>query len=78
MYINQVELLHDLNKQCGYEKSIDFFKKSKGLHSYFEKKGGKLDAAILNANRSLEEKLLDGREYTYSELGRMLNELKTK
>ena len=78
MYINQVELLHDLNKQCGYEKSIDFFKKSKGLHSYFEKKGGKLDAAILNANRSLEEKLLDGREYTYSELGRMLDELKAK
>ena len=78
MYINQVELLHDLNKQCGYEKSIDFFKKSKGLHSYFEKKGGKLDAAILNANRSLEEKLLDGREYTYSELGLMLDELKTK
>ena len=78
MYINQVELLHDLNKQCGYDKSIDFFKKSKGLHSYFEKKGGKLDAAILNANRSLEEKLLDGREYTYSELGLMLDELKTK
>lgn len=78
MYINQVELLRDLNKQCGYEKSIDFFKKSKGLHSYFEKKGGKLDAAILNANRSLEEKLLDGREYTYSELGRMLDELKAK
>lgn len=47
-YNDQQELLLELNKQCGYEKTIDFFKKSKGLHTYFEKKGGNLDTAIRN------------------------------
>ena len=75
-YNDQSELLIDLNKQCGYEKTIDFFRKSKGLHAYFEKKGGKLDTAICNAKHSMEEKLADGRKYTYSELGRMIDELK--
>lgn len=75
-YNDQSELQIDLNKQCGYEKTIDFFRKSKGLHAYFEKKGGKLDMAIRNAKHSMEEKLADGRKCTYSELGRMINELK--
>jgi len=75
-YNDQPELLIDLNKQCGYEKTIDFFRKSKGLHAYFEKRGGKLDTAIRNAKHSMEEKLADGRNYTYSELGRMIDELK--
>lgn len=75
-YNDQQELLLDLNKQCGYEKTIDFFKKSKGLHTYFEKKGGNLDTAIRNAKYSIDEKKADGRNYTYSELGRMINELK--
>lgn len=75
-YNDQSELLAELKKQCGYEKTIDFFRRSNGLHSYFEKKGGKLDAAIRNANHSMEEKLADGRNYTYSELGRMIDELK--
>ena len=73
-YNNQSELLLDLNKQCGYEKTIDFFRKSLGLHAYFEKQGGRFDAAISNAKHSMEEKLADGREYTYSELGRMIDE----
>ena len=76
VYNDQPELLIDLNKQCGYEKTIDFFRKSKGLHAYFEKRGGKLDTAIRNAKHSMEEKLADGRNYTYSELGRMVDELK--
>lgn len=76
MYNDQSELLLDLNKQCGYEKTIDFFKKSKGLHSYFEKRGGKLDTAISNAKHSMDKKLADNRNYTYSELGRMIEELK--
>ena len=76
MYNDQSELLLDLNKQCGYEKTIDFFKKSRGLHSYFEKRGGKLDKAISNAKHSMDEKLADNRNYTYSELGRMIEELK--
>lgn len=54
MYNDQSELLLDLNKQCGYEKTIDFFKKSKGLHSYSEKRGGKLDTAISNAKHSMD------------------------
>ena len=60
----------------GCEKTIDFFKKSKGLHSYFEKRGGKLDTAISNAKHSMDTKLADNRNYTYSELGRMIEELK--
>ena len=75
-YNNQQELLLALNKQCGYEKTLDFFKKSKGLHAYLEKKGGKLDSAIHNAKHSMDEKLADNRNYTYSELGRMIEELK--
>lgn len=76
MYNDQSELLLDLNKQCGYEKTIEFFKKSKGLHSYFEKRGGKLDTAVSNAKHSMDEKLADNRNYTYSELGLMIEELK--
>ena len=76
MYNDQSELLLDLSKQCGYEKTIDFFKKSRGLHSYFEKRGGKLDTAVCNAKHFMDEKLADNREYTYSELGRMIEELK--
>lgn len=76
MYNDQSELLLDLNKQCGYEKTIDFFKKSKGLHSYFEKRGGKFATAISNAKHSMDAKLADNRNYTYSELGRMIEELK--
>lgn len=75
MYNSQSELLHDLNKQCGYEKTIEFFKKSKGLHAYFEKMGGSIEAAIGNAEHSMDEKLSDGRNYTYSELGRMIKAL---
>lgn len=75
-YNDQQELLLELNKQCGYEKTIDFFKKSKGLHTYFEKKGGNLDTAIRNAQHSMDEKKADGRNYTYSELGHMIEELK--
>lgn len=76
MYNDQSGLLLDLNKQCGYEKTIDFFKKSKGLHSYFEKRGGKLGMAVSNAKHSMDEKLADNRNYSYSELGRMIEELK--
>ena len=63
MYNDQSALLLDLKKQCGYEKTIDFFRKSKGLHSYFEKKGGEFDKAIRHAKHSMEEKLADGRNW---------------
>ena len=75
-YEDQESLLKDLNKSVEYRKAIDFFIKSKGLHSYFERNGGSLNAAIGNANRSMEDKQANGREYTYSELGRLIKELK--
>jgi hypothetical protein len=74
-YEDQESLLKDLNKSVEYRKAIDFFIKSKGLHSYFERNGGSLIAAMGNANRSMEDKLVNGREYTYSELGRLIKKI---
>lgn len=53
-----------------------FFIKCKGLHSYFERNGGSLASAVANAEHSIEEKLASGRDYTYSELGGLMEELK--
>ena len=72
-YENQESLLKDLNQSVEYRKTIDFFMKSKGLHSYFERNGGSLETATANANRSIDEKEAKDREYTYSELGRLMN-----
>jgi hypothetical protein len=68
-------LLKDLNQSVEYKKAIDFFIKTKGLHGYFERNGGSLDKAIANANRSMDEKQKEGRDYTYSELGRLMKRL---
>ena len=76
-YDKQEDLLEDLNGYCEYKKSEDFFKKCKGLHSYFEKHGGKLTQAIINSNRSMKEKKLDNRNYTYSELGKMFEQFES-
>ena len=72
---DQESLLKDLNKSVEYRKAIDFFIKSKGLHSYFERNGGSLNTATANANRSIEDKLANDREYTYSEIGRLMEKL---
>ena len=74
-YEDQESLLKDLNKNMEYRKAIDFFIKSKGLHSYFERNGGSLNVATVNANRSMEDKLANGREYTYSEIGSLIEKL---
>ena len=74
-YEDQESLLKDLNRSVAYQKTTDFFIKSKGLHSYFERNGGSLDSATTNANRSMEDKLASGRKYTYSELGRLIKKL---
>lgn len=74
-YEDQESLLKDLNKNVEYRKAIDFFIKSKGLHSYFERNGGSLNVATVNANRSMEDKLVNGREYTYSEIGSLIEKL---
>ena len=74
-YTDQEALIKDLNRDVAYQKTTDFFIKSKGLHNYFERNGGKLTTAVANAERSMTEKQ-DGREYTYSELGRLMEKLK--
>ena len=74
-YEDQDLLLKDLNKSAAYQKTTDFLIKSKGLHNYFERNGGSLKKAVANANRSMDEKLKDDREYTYSELGRLIEQL---
>ena len=74
-YEEQESLLKDLNRSVAYQKTTDFFIKSKGLHSYFERNGGSLHTAIRNADRSINEKLAGDREYTYSEIGRLIRKI---
>ena len=75
-YDGQDALLKDLNQYVEYRKTIEFFIKAKGLHSYFERNGGSLEKAMANANRSMDEKQKSDRDYTYSELGRLMKKLK--
>ena len=75
-YDEQEPLLKDLNQCVEYRKTIEFFIKSKGLHSYFERNGGSLASATVNADHSIEEKQTSGRVYTFSELGRLMKILK--
>ena len=75
-YDDQEPLLKDLNQYVEYRKTIEFFIKTKGLHGYFERNGGSLEKAVDNANRSMDEKNNDGRDYTFSELGRLMEKLK--
>ena len=51
--------------------------KSKGLHSFFERNGGSLVTATVNANHSMDEKQSSNRDYTYSELGQLMNILQS-
>ena len=71
-YDNQESLLKDLTQWVEYTKTTDFFIKCKGLHGYFERNGGSLNIAVANANRSMNEKQMNERQYTYSELGRLI------
>ena len=74
-YENQDLLIKDLNKYVKYEKAEKFFRKYKGLHSYFERYGGSLKKAIANAEKSMKEKETNDRDYTYSELGQLMKAL---
>lgn len=69
---NDVETL--LNKICGYDKMLKFFR-GHPLHQFFEKQGGNFVNAIANANRSLFDVRNGNRDYTYSEIGSMFNDL---
>lgn len=59
-----------LNKICGYDKSLKFFR-THPLHQYFEKMGGSFEDAIRNSIKSVEGIRNGSRDYTYSELGEM-------
>ena len=63
-----------LNKICGYDKTLKFFR-GHPLHQFFEKQGGNFVNAIANANRSLVDVRNGNRDYTYSEIGSMFNDL---
>ena len=76
-YDTQEPLLKDLNQCVEYRKNISFFTKTKGLHSYFERNGGSLEKAIANDSRSMDEVQKEGRDYTFSELGRLMKTLAT-
>lgn len=71
-YEDQGALLKDLEEYVKYRKTTEFFVKSKGLHGYFERNGGRLAEAVKNADRSVKEKERSNRDYTYSELGRLI------
>lgn len=76
-YIDSEELVKELNKICGYEKTEDFFsRKTKGLHNFLLAKGGTLENAINNAGKSLQSKEKDGRDYTYSEMAEFFARVK--
>ena len=74
-YTAQEQLLKDLGRHCEYRKTDRFFVRSGGLHSYVERNGGSLTDAIGRAEQSVQERRAEGRDYTYSELGRMMKEL---
>lgn len=67
-----VEVL--LNKICGYDKTLKFFR-GHPLHQFFEKQGGNFADAIANSNKSLTDVRNGNRDYTYSEIGSMFNDL---
>ena len=75
-YADQESLIKDLNRDITYQKTIDFFIKSKGLHNYFERNGGNINTATANANRSMEKIETGDRPYTYSEIGKLIEVLK--
>ena len=75
-YDTQEALLKDLNRCVAYHNTIEFFVTCRGLPRYFERNGGSLDAAITNADRSMLEKQSTGRDYSYSELGRLMRLLR--
>lgn len=75
-YNEQETLLKDLNQCVEYRKTIEFFIKTKGLHGYFERNGGSLKKAVVNAHRSMDEKQMNNRDYTYSELGILMEKIR--
>ena len=76
-YICSDDLVKELNKECGYLKEQKFFARHP-LHQYFIKKGGSLDNAIANSEKSCKSIETTERDCTYSQLGNMIELLKKK
>lgn len=76
-YMCSDDVVKDLNKECGYIKEQKFFARHP-LHQYFIKKGGSLDNAIANSERSCKSIETTERDCTYSQLGNMIELLKKK
>lgn len=75
-FLNQDELLKTLNKHVAYQKTASFFSTCKGgLHTYLGNHNGSIDTAISNATKSMKDKEVDCRTYTYSELGNLMRRL---
>ena len=66
------DVVRDLHKECGYLKELKFFAKHP-LHSHFIKHGGTLENAIVNSEKSCKSRSDSYRDYTYSQIGKMLN-----
>ncbi len=69
------DLEKELHRYCEYEKRAYFFVRHP-LHDYFKSKGGSLDDAIKNANGSVVARDQGERDYSYSELGKMMEDIK--
>lgn len=77
-YLSQSKLIADLQKYCEYEKKDKFFRscnKKGGLHNYFLKKGGNYEKAQNYSKKSMEAVANNNRDYTYTAIGKMLNEI---
>lgn len=75
-FLSYEELEKELHKYSEYQKRERFFVKHP-LHAYFCSKGGSLDYAIKNAKESVIAKENGVRNYSYSELGKMIEDLKS-
>ena len=69
------DLEKELHRYCEYGKRAHFFVRHP-LHDFFKSKGGSLDDAIKNANASVVARDKGERDYSYSELGKMMEDIK--
>lgn len=71
-FLDQPDLLAELRSHCPYEK-----KPSYCTHTHLTASGGDINRAIAQADRSLTERDRLPRDYTFTELGKLLRELPT-
>lgn len=66
-----------LKDRCGYETSEKFLEKH-SLHGTFKRHGGCLKKAIANSNKSAISRESDNYNFTYTEIGKLIEELGIK